>query len=137
MTTECLKEPLTVMRLDSDSGTLDLRNSMTEDQQTLNTSYDGFGGDGCCRRFGGGGLERQPPERKPTKFAFWSSPCTIRKQLMWRGSSSDTLSNNSNKNIQNLDNGVEKLFHNFPELACAIFQSAEDFCEGGSRGDFG
>jgi hypothetical protein len=32
------------------------------------------------------------------------------------GSSSDTLSNNSNKNIQNLDNGVEKL-NNFPPRA--------------------
>ena len=36
------------------------------------------------------------------------------KQLIWRGSSSDTLSKNSNKNIKNLDKDVEKMFKNFP-----------------------
>ena len=36
------------------------------------------------------------------------------KQLLWRGSSSDTLSNNSNKNIKSLDNGVQKMFKQFP-----------------------
>jgi hypothetical protein len=36
------------------------------------------------------------------------------KQLLWRGSSSDTLSNNSNKNIKNLDKGVQKMFKKFP-----------------------
>jgi hypothetical protein len=30
------------------------------------------------------------------------------KKLLWRGSSSDTLSDNSDKNIKNLDKGVEK-----------------------------
>jgi hypothetical protein len=36
------------------------------------------------------------------------------QQLAWRGSSSDTLSNNSDKNIENLDKGVEKMFKKFP-----------------------
>jgi len=36
------------------------------------------------------------------------------KQLVWRGNSSDTLSNNSNKNIQNLDKDVAKMFKQFP-----------------------
>jgi hypothetical protein len=36
------------------------------------------------------------------------------KQLIWRGNSSDTLSNNSDKNIQNMDKDVEKMFKNFP-----------------------
>ena len=39
---------------------------------------------------------------------------TKTKQLVWRGSTSDTLSNNSNKNIQNLAKGVGKLFKQFP-----------------------
>jgi hypothetical protein len=39
---------------------------------------------------------------------------TKTKQLLWRGTSSDTLSNNSDKNIKNLDKGVEKMFKNFP-----------------------
>ena len=36
------------------------------------------------------------------------------KRLVWRGNSSDTLSNNPNKNIKNLDKDVEKMFKQFP-----------------------
>jgi hypothetical protein len=39
---------------------------------------------------------------------------TKTKQLIWRGSASDTLSNNSNKNIKNLNKGVQKMFQHFP-----------------------
>jgi len=39
---------------------------------------------------------------------------TKTKTLLWRGSSADTLSNNPDKNIKNLDKGVEKLFQKFP-----------------------
>ena len=39
---------------------------------------------------------------------------TNNKTLIWRGSSSDTLSNKSDKNIKNLDKGVEKMFKQFP-----------------------
>ena len=39
---------------------------------------------------------------------------TKTKKLLWRGTSSDTLSNNSNKNIKNLDKGAEKMFKHFP-----------------------
>jgi hypothetical protein len=36
------------------------------------------------------------------------------KQLLWRGSATNTISDNSNKNISNLDKSVNKLFQNFP-----------------------
>jgi len=36
------------------------------------------------------------------------------KQLLWRGSVTDTISDNSNKNINNLDKAVAKLFQNYP-----------------------
>jgi hypothetical protein len=39
------------------------------------------------------------------------------KQLIWRGTASDTLSDNSDKNIKNLDEGVDKLFKHFPPSA--------------------
>lgn len=39
------------------------------------------------------------------------------KKLVWRGSSSNTLSDKSKKNIKNLDNGVQKLFEHFPPKA--------------------
>jgi hypothetical protein len=36
------------------------------------------------------------------------------KQLLWRGTASDALSNNSNKNIEHLNKGVDKWFKRFP-----------------------
>jgi hypothetical protein len=39
---------------------------------------------------------------------------TKTKKLLWRGSSTDRLSDNSDKNIKNLDEAVEKLFKKFP-----------------------
>lgn len=36
------------------------------------------------------------------------------KKLIWRGSASETLSQKSDKNIKNLDKGVEKMFDHFP-----------------------
>ena len=35
-------------------------------------------------------------------------------QLLWRGSATDTLSDNSDKNIKKLNNALNKLFKNFP-----------------------
>ena len=36
------------------------------------------------------------------------------KQLLWRGAATDTISDNSNKNINNLNKAVSKLFQNYP-----------------------
>lgn len=36
------------------------------------------------------------------------------KDLLWRGSATNTISDNTNKNIKNLNNAVSKLFKNFP-----------------------
>ncbi len=36
------------------------------------------------------------------------------KDLLWRGSATDSISDNSNKNIKNLDKAVAKLFKNYP-----------------------
>lgn len=35
-------------------------------------------------------------------------------QLLWRGSATDTLTDNSDKNIKKLNNAANKLFKNFP-----------------------
>ena len=89
---------------------------ITHEQQTLNTFYDGFGGGWGWRRFGGGGFG----EATTTTDTYRVGTVVVdlfdskTKQLIWRGSSSDTLSNNSDKNIKNLDKGVEKMFKNFP-----------------------
>jgi hypothetical protein len=92
---------------------------ITHDQQTLNTFYDGFGGGWGWRRFGGGGFGGLG-EATTTTDTYTVGTLVLdlfdtkTKQLIWRGSSSDTLSNNSNKNIKNLDKGVEKMFKKFP-----------------------
>src|SRR5437879_2422916 len=89
---------------------------ITRNQQTLNTFYDGFGGGWGYRRFGGGGFGEATTTTDTYKVGTLVVDLfdTKTKTLLWRGSSSDTLSNNSNKNIKNLDKGVEKMFKKFP-----------------------
>src|SRR5580693_2874047 len=85
-------------------------------QQTLNTFYDGFGGGWGWRRFGGGGFGEATTTTDMYKVGTVVVDLydTKTKQLLFRGTSSDTLSNNSNKNTENLDKGVEKMFKKFP-----------------------
>jgi hypothetical protein len=92
---------------------------ITRSQQTLRTYYDGFGGGWGWRRFGAGGFG----DATTTTETYQVGTLVIdlfdskTKQLIWRGSASDTLSNNSNKNIKDLDKGVEKMFKKFPPSA--------------------
>ena len=89
---------------------------MTRDQQTLNTFYDGFGGGWGWRRFGGGGFGEATTTTETYRIGTLVVDLfdTKTKMLIWRGAASDTLSNNSDKNIKNLDKGVEKMFKQFP-----------------------
>jgi len=89
---------------------------ITRNQQTLNTFYDGFGGGWGWRRFGGGGFGEATTTTETYKVGTLVIDLfdSKTKKLLWRGTSSDTLSNNSNQNIKNLDKGVEKLFKQFP-----------------------
>jgi len=88
----------------------------TKNQQTLNTFYDGFGGGWGWRRFGGGGFGDATTTTENYKVGTLVVDLfdAKSKNLIWRGSASDTLSNKSEKNIKNLDKGVEKLFDHFP-----------------------
>jgi hypothetical protein len=89
---------------------------ITRNQQTLNTFYDGFGGGWGWRRFGGGGFGEATTTTETYKVGTLIVDMfdTKTKTLIWRGSSTDTLSSNSDKNIKNLDKGAEKMFKNFP-----------------------
>jgi hypothetical protein len=88
---------------------------ITRNQQTLNTFYDGFGGGW---RWGGGfGNATTTTDTYKVGTLVVDMFDTKTKDLIWRGSSSDTLSNNSDKNIKNLDKGVEKMFKHFPPEA--------------------
>jgi hypothetical protein len=89
---------------------------ITRNQQTLNTFYDGFGGGWGWRRFGGGGFGEATTTTETYKVGTLVVDLfdTKTKKLLWRGTSSDTLSNNSDNNIKNLNKGVEKMFKKFP-----------------------
>jgi hypothetical protein len=87
---------------------------ITKNQQTLNTFYDGgFGG----WRWGGFGDATTTTETYKVGTLVVDLFDTQSKGLVFRGSSSDTLSSNSDKNIKNLNKGVEKMFKHFPPEA--------------------
>jgi len=89
---------------------------MTKNQQTLNTFYDGFGGGWGWRRFGGGGFGDSTTTTENYKVGTLVVDLfdANSKKVIWRGSASDTLSDKSEKNIKNLDKGVQKMFDHFP-----------------------
>jgi hypothetical protein len=87
---------------------------MMHSQQTLNTFYDGFGGGWRWRGFGGFGEATTTTETYEVGTLVVDLFDAKSKSLIWRGSSSDTLSNNSNKNIKNMNKDVEKMFKDFP-----------------------
>ncbi len=85
---------------------------MTKNQQTLNTFYDGFGGGW---RWGGGfGNATTTVDNYKVGTLVVDLFDAKSKQVIWRGSSSDTLSDKSDKNIKNLDKGVQKMFDHYP-----------------------
>jgi Domain of unknown function (DUF4136) len=90
---------------------------MTKNQQTLNTFYDGFGGGWGWRRgggFGGFGDATTTTETYKVGTLVVDLFDAHTKKLIWRGSASDTLSDKSDKNIKNLNKGVQKMFDHFP-----------------------
>ena len=90
---------------------------MTKNQQTLNTFYDGFGGGWGWRRgggFGGFGDATTTTDTYKVGTLVVDLFDAHTKKLIWRGSASDTLSDKSDKNIKNLDKGVQKMFDHFP-----------------------
>jgi len=83
----------------------------TKNQQTLNTFYNGFGGGW---RWGGFGNATTTVDNYKVGTLVLDMFDTQTKQLVWRGSASDTLSNKTDKNIKNLDKGVQKMLKQFP-----------------------
>jgi hypothetical protein len=86
----------------------------TQTERTLQTFYNGLGGGWGWRGFGGMG------EATTTEQEYKEGTLVIdlydgkTKQLIWRGSAEDMLSNQAAKNEKNLDKGVAKMFKKFP-----------------------
>lgn len=86
----------------------------TRTERTLQTFYDGMGGGWRWRGFGGMG------EATTTEQDFKEGTLLVdlydakTKQLIWRDSAQDTLSNNAEKNEKNLNKSVAKMFKEVP-----------------------
>lgn len=94
----------------------------TQTQRTLHTFYDNygdFGGGWGWRGFGGGGFGGFG-ESDTTEQDYKDGTLVVdlfdakNKQLIWRGSAEDMLSNKAEKNEKNLEKGVAKMFKDFP-----------------------
>jgi hypothetical protein len=86
----------------------------TQNQQTLDTFYNGFGGGRRWGGFGGFGNATTTVETYKVGTLVIDLFEAKTEKLIWRSSSSDTLSDNADKNTKNLDKGVNKMFQHFP-----------------------
>jgi hypothetical protein len=83
-------------------------------ERTLQTFYDGMGGGWRWRGFGGLGESTTTEQDYKEGTLVVDMYDSKTKQLIWRGSSEDTVSNSAEKNEKNLDKGVAKMFRKFP-----------------------
>jgi hypothetical protein len=86
----------------------------TQIQRTLQTFYDGFGGGWRWRGFGGFGDATTTEQDHKEGTLVIDMYDTKTKQLIWRGSAENMLSDKAEKNEKNLDKGVAKMFKDFP-----------------------
>lgn len=101
-------------KVDSDPDLWVVYSKSIKDQKTLvGTGYN-YGPGWGWGAWGGGG---------PVMYNTWvTREATLvveiadakDKQLLWRGSVTDTVTDNSNKNINNLNKAVDKLFKQYP-----------------------
>jgi Domain of unknown function (DUF4136) len=84
---------------------------ITTDQRTLHTFYDDFGGGW---RWGMSGEATTTVETYTVGTLVIDIFDTSAKKLIWRGSATDTVSDKSDKNIENLHKDVQKMFEHFP-----------------------
>jgi hypothetical protein len=84
----------------------------TQNQQEYQTFYDGLGGGWRWRGFGD--MSTTTVENYRVGTLVLDMYDAGNKQLIWRGTSTDTLSNNTEHNEKNLDKAVDKMFKKFP-----------------------
>ena len=88
----------------------------TKDQRTLETFYDGFGGGWRWRGFGNGiATTTEQITKVGTLMVDVFDSGT--KKLVWRGSSSATLSSKAPRNTKKLQDDVRAMFKEFPSRA--------------------
>ncbi len=88
-------------------------------QQEYNTFYDGLGGGGWGWRgwggWGGGwGTTQTTVTQVPVGTLMLDMYDSSTHQLIWRGRSTDSISNNGDKNTKKLDKDIDKMLNGFP-----------------------
>jgi hypothetical protein len=87
----------------------------TQNEQTLQTFYDGFGGGWRWRGFGGGdALATTTTEVTKVGNVVVDIFDAKSQKLFWRGKDSDDLSSNADKNVQKLEKDIDNMFKQFP-----------------------
>jgi len=88
----------------------------TQQQQSLQTFYDGFGGGWGRRGFGGGGMGMATTDTETTTVGNMVVDIfdAHTQNLLWRGKDSDDLSSNSDKNTEKLTKDINNMFKHFP-----------------------
>jgi hypothetical protein len=89
----------------------------TQQQQQLNTFYDGMGGGWGYRGFGGMGTATTTTSTYTTGTFVLDMFDTKSKQLEWRGVGTDSVAGDPDKNIKKVQNTVNKMMKNFPPKA--------------------
>ena len=85
-------------------------------QQSYTTFYDNIGGGWGWRGFGGMGMGTSQTTVQETPIGTLTVDLfdASSKQLVWRGTSSESLSNKPEKNEKKLEHDVAELFKKFP-----------------------
>jgi len=91
--------------------------STSHTERTLQTFYDGMGGGWRWRGFGGMGEATTTEQDYKEGTLLIDMYDAKTKQLVWRGSAEDTVSNKEENNEKNLNKGVAKMFKKFPPPA--------------------
>jgi hypothetical protein len=86
----------------------------TQTERTLQTFYDGMGGGWRWRGFGGFGDATTTEQDYKEGTLVIDMYDAKTKQLIWRGSAEEMLSDKAEKNEKNLDKGVAKMLKDFP-----------------------
>ena len=85
-------------------------NVATQQKQTLNTFYDGFGGWG----WGMGGVETVENYTEGTMVVDFFDTQT--KKIVWRGTAEKEISSKPQKVTNEAEKAIEKLFKHFPPI---------------------
>ena len=89
----------------------------TQEERTLNTFYDGFGGGWRWRGGGGFGSATTYVDTYEVGTLVVDLFDARTKEAVWRATASKTVSGNPQKNAENLNKAIAKMFKNYPPSA--------------------